>query len=250
MTTAYPDSHCPCFARLVPLVYRTKSGSGIGWSLKSGLLAYFLAIMWGPTFSHKKQSGQIQGLTRLSSNMGVSHNIPWYWVIQDVDSHSWGSPRWRVLTSCRAFTNKSWPKVSLVASRISKATAATAHQHPSHPGATLSSWLEISHWSAPCPHSLGQHSHSHLVLFSHIKGKWLSKVWQAQGGCWCNCTGFEFYYQWDLFSQPGGGCGLSSAQTSGNWVNSLSWLFSPSGFLARRLCNLHASWGVTKRKSK
>ena len=44
-TTAYPDSHCPCFTRLVPLVYRTKSGSGIGWSLKSGLLAYFLAIM-------------------------------------------------------------------------------------------------------------------------------------------------------------------------------------------------------------
>ena len=45
MTTAYPDSHCPCFTRLVAPVYRAKSGSGIGWSLKSGLLAYFLAIM-------------------------------------------------------------------------------------------------------------------------------------------------------------------------------------------------------------
>ena len=39
MTTAYPDSHCSCFTRLVPLVHRTKSGSWIGWSLKSGLLA-------------------------------------------------------------------------------------------------------------------------------------------------------------------------------------------------------------------
>ena len=45
MTTAHPDGHCPYFTRLVPLVYRTKSGSGIGWSLESGLLAYFLAIM-------------------------------------------------------------------------------------------------------------------------------------------------------------------------------------------------------------
>ena len=71
ITISYPDSHCPCFTRLVPLVYTTESGSGIGWSLKSGLLAYFLAITRGPTFSHKKESGQIQGLTRLSSNMGV-----------------------------------------------------------------------------------------------------------------------------------------------------------------------------------
>ena len=45
MTTAYLNNHCPCFTRLVPLVYRTKSGSRTGWSLKSGLLAYFLAIM-------------------------------------------------------------------------------------------------------------------------------------------------------------------------------------------------------------
>ena len=71
ITTAYPDSHCLCFTRLVPLVYRTKSGSGIGWSLKSGLLTYFLAIMWEPTFSQRKESSQIQGLTRLNSNMGV-----------------------------------------------------------------------------------------------------------------------------------------------------------------------------------
>ena len=45
VTTAYPDSHCPCFTRLVPLVYRTQCGSRIDRSLKSGLLAYFLAIM-------------------------------------------------------------------------------------------------------------------------------------------------------------------------------------------------------------
>ena len=101
---------------------------------------------------------------------------------------------------------KSWPKVSLVASQTSKVTAATAHKHPSHPVATLSSLLEINHWSVPCAHNLGQHSHSHLVLFSHVKSKRLSKVWQAQGECWGSCTGFEFYYQWDLFCKPEGGC--------------------------------------------
>ena len=79
--------------------------------------------------------------------------------------------------------NKSWPKVSLVASQTSKATAATARKRHSHPVATLSSWLEISPQSVPCPHSLGQHSPSHLVLFSQVKSKRLSKVWQAQGGC-------------------------------------------------------------------
>ena len=86
------------------------------------------------------------------------------------------------------------------------------------------------------------------------KSKRLSKVWQAQGRCWRNCTGFEFYYHRDLFCKPGGGgerwWWLSSAQTSGNMLSSLSSLFSPPGFPSRRSCNLHSSWGVTKRKSK
>ena len=61
---------------------------------------------------------------------------------------------------------KYWLKVSLVASQTSKATTATAHKHPAHPVATLCSRFERSHGSVPCPHSLGKHSHSHLVLFS------------------------------------------------------------------------------------
>ena len=72
-----------------------------------------------------------------------------------------------MLTSWGTFTIKSWPKVSLVASRTSKATTATARKHPGHPVATLSRRFG-SHGSVPCPHSLEQHSHSHLVLFSHI----------------------------------------------------------------------------------
>ena len=70
---------------------------------------------------------------------GFSHDSPCYWVIRDVDSHLWGSPCRRVLTSCGTFMIKSWPKVSLVASRTNKATAATARKHPSHPVAILSS---------------------------------------------------------------------------------------------------------------
>ena len=94
--------------------------------------------------------------------------------------------------------------------------------------ATLSSWLEISHWSVPCPHNLGQHSCGHFVFFSHVKSEQLSKVWQAQCGCLCNCAGFEFYYQWDLFCKPGvgvGGCLLPRPQGIVELTLSLSLFF-------------------------
>ena len=158
-----------------------------------------------------------------------------------------GSPRRRVLTSCGTFMIKSWPKVSLVASWTSKATAATARKHPSHPVATLSSWLEISHGSVPCPHSLGQHSRSHLVLFSHIRSKQLSKIWQAQGGCWHNCTRFEFYSQWDLFCNPGVGCLPPRPQGIVELTFSLDCLACPVSFLGDRATSIHLE-GLLRRR--
>ena len=138
------------------------------------------------------------------------------------------------MTSCRTFTIKSLPKVSLVASWSSKATTATARKYPGHPVAMLFSCFWRSHGSVPCPHSLGQHSHSHLILFSHVKSKLLSKVWQAQGGPNIIVPGLSSVTTGTCFASLGV---LSSAQTSGNCINSLSRMFSPS----RRLCNLHSS---------
>ena len=108
---------------------------------------------------------------------------------------------------------KYWLKVSLVASQTSKATTATAHKHPAHPVATLCSRFERSHGSVPCPHSLGKHSHSHLVLFSHVKSKWLSKVWQAQGRPDVIVLGLSSLTSGPCFASLAGGegWGLSSA---------------------------------------
>ena len=74
--------------------------------------------------------------------LGFSCNSPWYWIIWEFDSHLWGSPCKSELTSCGTLTTRSWPKVSLVASRTSRATAAIACRHLGHPVATLSSSLE------------------------------------------------------------------------------------------------------------
>ena len=108
------------------------------------------------------------------------------------------------MTTCGTLTNKSWPKVSLVASRISKATAATACKHPNHPGATLSSHFKRSHGSVPHPPSLGQYSHSRLVLFSHVKSKRLSRVWQVHGGPDVTAPGLSSVTSGTCFASLGG----------------------------------------------
>ena len=142
-------------------------------------------------------------------------------------------------TSCRAFMIKYWLKVSLVASRTSKATTATAHEHPGHPVATLSSRFKRSHGSVPCPHSLGKHSHSHLVLFSHVKSKRLSKVWQAHVGADVIVLGLSSITSGTCFASPGGGC--LPPRPQGIVELTLSRLFSLSSFPSGRSCNLHPS---------
>ena len=97
-------------------------------------------------------------------------------------------------------------------SKATAATAASAHKHPSHPVATLSSgniiqqFQEISHGSVLCPHSLGQHSHSHLVLFSHIKSKQLSKSVRPKVGADVIVLGLSSITSGTCFASPGGGC--------------------------------------------
>ena len=71
-----------------------------------------------------------------------STEISEYRIIWEFDSHLWGSPQRRVLTSCGTFTIRSWPKVSFAASRTSKATVATARRQLGHLVATLSSCFE------------------------------------------------------------------------------------------------------------
>ena len=129
VTTAHPASRCPCFTRLVPLVYRSKSGSGIGWSLKSCLLAYFLAIMWGPTFTNRV--ARFQGLTRFSSNMGV---LTWQSLVLSnpgCRQPFMGVPLQESVNLMRDFYHQILAQSQLGCLRTSKTTATTACKHTS-----------------------------------------------------------------------------------------------------------------------
>ena len=147
-TMAYPAILSPFSMKLLPLVYRTRSGF---WSVsvksslsvKSGLLENTSSSIskqsWsrGPASSVRKVAG-FRVHTTSSFTCGFSHSNPWYWVIRACVSQWWPLLSIRVTTECGTLTLRFCPSINLSTSLTSKIVAAGA-QRQGGPAATTES---------------------------------------------------------------------------------------------------------------
>lgn len=142
VTTAAPAYLTPPQTKLLPSVYSTSSGDASGVSVRSGWTVCTMLMTsrqsWRGSFG-SSSGRRLAGLTASvlwNLMWGWSSRRAWNWVIRAFDIQRSGALLSRASTAWGAVRISSWPRVSLSASLMRTAVAATAWRQVGHPDAT------------------------------------------------------------------------------------------------------------------